>query len=130
MSAENIAERALAVLASNPTSSDLNFLVTAHAAIGYLAATAETDAEMAEAKRKHIETEAYLKAKHSAIEKMTDKEATAMSEVAAWDHKQAEVTAYGRARKLKNLLSSLTEAINAVKFLGRYDSSTVKFPTS
>lgn len=118
--------KVLAVLQSGPTSGDLDFLVEAYANVGYLAAQAEGDADMAEAKRKHEEAVAYLEAKKSG-DKMTDKQAEATAQVATWHFRNAELEARTKARKLRNLLESVEQAINAIKFLGRYDSP-VKLP--
>lgn len=125
----DIVARTMEVLASNPTAAELDFLVQAHNAVGYLAASAETAAEEAEARRKYETNVCYVNLKLTG-EKMTDKEATARAEVAAWSYMQAEVKAAGKARQLKNLLSTVTEAINAIKFLGRYDSPSVRLPGS
>jgi ribosomal protein L16 Arg81 hydroxylase len=114
--------RVLGVLQSNPTASELDFLVEAFANVGYLAAEAEGLAEDAENLRKHEEASAYLRAKRSAIErgeKLTEREAEAIAAVETRDLKTAEVEARTKARKLKNLLDSLEQAINAIKFLGR-----------
>jgi hypothetical protein len=114
--------RVLGVLQSNPTASELDFLVEAFANVGYLAAEAEGMAEDAENLRKHEEASAYLRAKRAAIErgeKLTEREAEAIASVETRDLKTAEVEARTKARKLKNLLDSLEQAINAIKFLGR-----------
>jgi hypothetical protein len=114
--------RVLGVLQSNPTASELDFLVEAFANVGYLAAEAEGMAEDAENVRKHEEASAYLRAKRAAIErgeKLTEREAEAIASVETRDLKTAEVEARTKARKLKNLLDSLEQAINAIKFLGR-----------
>ena len=124
---DNIVARTMEVLAGNPTAADIDFLVQAHNAIGYLAAQAETAAEEAEARRKFEVNSQYVAIK-SAPDKVTDKEATARAEVLTYDFLKAEVKAAGKARTLKNLLSTVTEAINAIKFLGRYDSPSVRLP--
>ena len=124
-------QKVFTTLADNPTAAQLDFLVEAHANIGYLAADAESLAEMAEADRKNAEATYYLEAKKGEG-KVTDKQADAMAEVKAWPKRQAELEAKTKATKLKNLLETVREAIHAVKFLGRYDSpvdNTIRTPT-
>lgn len=116
----------LAVLQSNPTAQNLDFLVTAYTNVGYLAATAESDAEMAEAQRKFDEATTSSEVREEAARqghKLTADQVAAKVTVLTFDAKKAEVKAYERARKLKNLLQSIEQAINAIKFLGRYDSA-------
>lgn len=118
--------RVLATLQSNPTSAELDFLVSAFANIGYLAAVAETEAEMAEAQRKFDEATAAAQMREDAAAQGTKPTAdyvAAKVTVLTFDSKKAEVKAYERSRKLKNLLESIEQAINAIKFLGRFDSS-------
>lgn len=121
MVATDYAARVLAVLQAGPTNADLNFLVEAYTNLGYLAAQAQGEAEMAEARRKYEEANAYRTAKMSG-EKVTERQAEAEAAVSTWDFRQAEVEARTRARKLQNLLDSTEQAINAIKFLGRYDA--------
>lgn len=108
----------LAKLQSNPTAQDIDLLVEAYSRVGYIAADAEGLAEQAEAERKHAEAEAYLTAKR-AEGKVTDKEAETRALLATKDYRYREVEARTKARKLKNLLESIEQAINAIKFLGR-----------
>lgn len=125
MSAEYIGQ-VLAVLQSSPTSAELDYLVTAHANIGYIAAQAEAAAEEAEAQRKYDEAEATASVREAAMtkaEKLTAADVAAKVTLLTWESKKAEIKAAERAHKVKNLLSSVTEAINAIKFLGRYDSA-------
>jgi hypothetical protein len=119
-------KRVLATLQNNPTNADLDFLVEAHASIGYLAATAESDAEMAEAQRKYDEATAAARIREDALVsgiKVTADTVTAKVAVETFDSKKAEVKAYEKARKLKNLLESVEQAINAIKFIGRTEYS-------
>lgn len=118
---DNYIERVFLTLNSNPTAADIDFLIEAHAVIGYMAAEAENLYEQAVDRRKYEEANAYLKAKRGA-EKVSDKAAEAMAQVDCWDFRTAETTAKVKAQKVKNLLESLTQAINAIKFLGRYDA--------
>lgn len=110
--------RVLTTLQSNPTAADIDFLVEAYVRVGYLAAEAEGLAEQAEAVRKHREAEEYLHAKRSG-EKVTDKMAETLALSFTKEERNAEVEARTKARKLKNLLNSVEQAINAVKFIGR-----------
>ena len=105
----------------------LDELVEAHVRIGYLAAQAENEYDAAVDLRKYKEANAYLDAKKSA-EKMSDKAAEATAQVNCWEYRKAETEAKVRSRKVANLLESVEQAINAIKFLGRYDSSTVNVP--
>ena len=105
-------------LNSNPTAADIDFLVEAYARVGYLAADAEGLAEQAEAERKHAEATAYLDAKRLG-DKVTDRRADAIAMQATKEYRDGEVEARTKARKLKNLLNSIEQAINAVKYLGR-----------
>lgn len=112
----------MTILATSPTTADLDYLVSQYTYIGYLAAQAESDAEMAEAERKHAEatTAADIRDKAAVSgEKVTESSVNAKALVLTYDHKKAEIRAYEKARKLKNLLYSVEQAINAIKFLGR-----------
>jgi len=119
---ENYAQRVLEVLMSNPTAADLDFLVEAYTTLGYLAGEASGEAEMAEAKRKYEEANAYSELKRSG-EKITDAQAQARAVVDTWAFRTAEIDAQTKAKKLAHLLDATREAINAIKYLGRYDSS-------
>ncbi len=108
----------LAKLSSNPTSQDLDFLIEAHAQIGYLAATARGRAESAEATRKYERASAYARARESGRSKSaTDADQLAITETR--DYEIAEVRARETAAKLANLLGSIEQAINGIKYLGR-----------
>lgn len=105
-------------LSSNPTNADLDFLIEAHTRLGYLAGTAEGEADMAYAIRKHAEATAFANAMSSG-EKVSAAQAERLAELDVWELKQNEITAKERSTKINNLLRSVTEAINGVKFLGR-----------
>lgn len=122
MSRDNYVEQVFLLLNSNPTQQNLDELVEAHVRIGYLAAQAEHEYEAAVDMRKYKEANAYLEAKKSG-EKVSDKAAEAMAQVACWEFRNAETEAKVRSRKVANLLESIEQAINAIKFLGRYDGS-------
>ena len=118
-------QRVLSTLQDNPTGAELDFLVSAFTNIGYLAATAETEAEMAEAQRKFDEATAMSRIRLENATKQVKQTADGVQAqvlVETFESKKAEVKAFERARKLKNQLQSIEQAINAIKFLGRYDS--------
>jgi hypothetical protein len=114
-------KQVLLVLQDNPTASNLDFLVTAYTNLGYLSADAQQQADEADARRKYEVANAYLNAKKSG-DKVTDRQAEALAEVQTWDYRTAAIEAAAKASKLKNLLQSVEQAINAIKFIGRYDS--------
>ena len=124
---DNYVATVFALLNSNPTQANMDELVEAHVRIGYLAAQAESEHERAVDIRKYNEANAYLAAK-KAGEKVTDKvaEAQALIECAAYREEEAEAKV--RYRKIANLLESIEQAINAIKFLGRFDSSAISTP--
>lgn len=116
----------LHTIQNNPTSASLDYLVSAFANIGYLAATAQSDAEMAEAQRKYDEaTHAAAIRENAAISgnKITAEQVSAKVAIECFDSKKAEIKAYERARKLKNLQDSVEQAINAIKHLSRMEYS-------
>lgn len=105
-------------LTSNPTAQNLDFLIEAHAKIGYWAAVAQGEADMAYAVRKNEEATVWRRIM-SGPEKTTAAAAERIAETEVWELKKAEVEAAERSKKMNNLLSSITEAINGIKFLGR-----------
>lgn len=119
---DNYVERVFSLLNSNPTQQNLDELVEAHVRIGYLAAQAENEYEAAVDRRKYEEANAYLAAKRAG-DKVTDKVAEAQAYVQCVEYRNAETDAKVRSRKVANLLESITQAIHAVKFLGRYDGA-------
>lgn len=108
----------LRTLSSNPTAAELDYLIEAFTTVGFLAAQAEGLAEAAENKRKYEEAQAYLASKSNG-EKMTERQAEANALLATRIYRDEEVEARVKARKIKNLLDSLEQTINAIKFLGR-----------
>lgn len=105
-------------LRNNPTGAELDFLIEAHARIGYLAGVAEGEAEMAYAIRKNAEANAFKNAINGGT-KVSASVAERLAELETWELKQAEVEAKTKSTKINNLYRSVTEAINGVKFLGR-----------
>jgi hypothetical protein len=124
---EEFLKRTMVVLKTGPTSADLDFLVSSFAVLGNLAANAQHDAEEAEMKRKVAEATAYREAKMSG-EKVSDTTANNIALASTVAERQAEIDARTRSRKIVALLDATREAINAVKYLGRYDSSTISLP--
>lgn len=119
------------VLKSNPTSAELDFLVSAYAVLGNIAADAQGDAEEAELTRKVAEANAFRTAKslgNTNSEKVSDTTANNIALANTISERQAEIEARTRAKKIAALLDSVREAINACKFLGRYDSTTIRLP--
>lgn len=108
----------LELLRSNPTNSDIDTLVEAFATIGYYAAVAEGIANDAEAARKHAEADAIL-AKRNEDPKASMVILEAVATLKTFDFKKAENKAKANAKKLSNLLDSVEQAINAIKYLGR-----------
>lgn len=127
MNTEEFLKRTMRVMQTNPTAADLDFLVSAYAILGNLTADAQHDAEVAEMQRKVAEVEAYREAKSSG-EKVSDTTATNIALANTVSERQAEIDARTRAKKIAALLDSVREAINAVKYQGRYDSSTIRLP--
>jgi len=119
--------RTMKVLQTNPTAADLDFLVSAYAVVGNLAADAQHDAEVTEMQRKIAEATAYREAKASG-DKVTDTLAINIALANTVAERQTEIDARTRAKKIAALLDAIREAINAIKYLGRYDSAIVKLP--
>jgi hypothetical protein len=105
-------------LGHNPTSADLDFLIEAHAKLGYLAGQASGEADMAYAVRKHEEATAFSRAMQGE-ERVSAAAAERLAEIEVWELRKNEITAKERSSKIDNLLRSVTEAINGIKFLGR-----------
>lgn len=122
MTDDQYVAKAIDILRSKPTAGDIDFLVSAYHVIGNLAAEAEGLAEERENRRKHVEANEYLRAKldaEKAGKRLTEREAEAVAMSEAFPERTFEVEARTNARKLRNLMLSLQEAINAIKFLGR-----------
>jgi hypothetical protein len=114
---EYIAE-VLDKLSNNPTAQDLDYLIEAHARVGYLAATARGRAEQAEATKKYHRATAYADARASGRAKSaTDADNIALIETR--DYETAEIRARETATKISNLLGSIEQSINGIKYLGR-----------
>lgn len=105
-------------LQSRPGMADLDYFVSAYSRIGYMLSVAEAEVERGEVSRKEIEARRYLEVKRGE-DKVTDKAADAEAYIASVPQRNAEVTARERANKLRHLLSSVEQAINAIKFNGR-----------
>jgi hypothetical protein len=114
------------VLQTNPTAADLDQLVSAYAIIGNIAADAQHDAEVAEMVRKVAEANAYREAKSSG-DRVSDTAANSIALANTVSERQHEIDARTRAKKVAALLDAVREAINAVKYLGRYDAP-IKLP--
>lgn len=119
-------QEVLQKLSSNPTAQDIDYFIEAHARIGYLAGVAQTTAEQCEAERKYHEAVAFIDARQSGAGSAAD--ATAKAMVVVRDFRNSEIIAHGNAVKLKNLLDSIEQAINGIKFLGR--ATDVNLPST
>jgi hypothetical protein len=111
-------KQVMRTLTNDPTTADLNFLIEAHAKLGYLSAKASGEADMAYAVRKHEEASAFARAINSG-ERVSAASAERLAELEVWELKKDEVTSRERSTKIDNLLRSVTEAINGIKFVGR-----------
>lgn len=127
MNTTEFLQRTMRVLQDNPSAADLDYLVSAYAILGNLAAEAQHDAEVAEMQRKVAEANAYRQAKLSG-DRVSDTMANNIALANTATERQAEIDARTRAKKVAALLDAVREAINAVKFLGRYDSSAIRIP--
>jgi len=119
-SAGEVVSRAIQLTTGNPTVESLDELIQVFSEVSWLAADAESLAERAEMGRKQVQATAYVK------RKMEDPKATAafVEAQVTMDTRTAietEVDARSKARRLKALLESLEQSINAIKFLGRMD---------
>ena len=113
--------KTLEKLTQNPTAQDIDWLVEAYTHFGYMDAEANGTADLAEAERKYQEAQAVQEAK-LADPKTTQTQLEALATIKTWDYRTAEVKARTNARKIHNTWQSIEQAINAIKFLGRYDS--------
>lgn len=113
------------VLRTNPTDQSLDFLIEAHARIGRLAAVAQGEAEAAESERKYHEATSVRRVKDD-NPKYTAAQVEAQVFIENYDFRKAENSANENAMKLKNLLDSIREAINGIKYLGRNGGGDVR----
>lgn len=116
----------LAKLQDNPTNQDLDYFLEAHARIGYLASVAQGRAESAEAERKYQQALAYANAKRDGAKTSADADAAAT--IAVKPYYDAEITAREAATKIRNLLNSVEQAINGIKYLGRQTDAPMTLP--
>lgn len=114
--------RVFSILSSSPTSQDLDFLLEAYNKIGYYAASSIGIADMEEAQLEYDMAEAKQSMKQGS-EKVTAAIMEAHATIATFDQKKKSIKARTDARKMMNLYQSIEQAINAVKYLGKMDSS-------
>lgn len=120
--ANEYVEEVLSKLSDNPTSQDLDYLLEAHARIGYLAAIARGRADAEESRYKYERATAYANARSSGrVKSAVDGEQLAIVE--SFDSEQRAIKARETSAKLSNLLNSIEQAINGIKFLGRNDGT-------
>ncbi len=117
--------RVFEVLSQNPTASEIDFLIEAHTRIGYLAAIAQGQADQAEDQRKYEEATKYREVKDE-NPKWTQAQVEAAVMVACYDFRKGENKAAEEAKKLANLLDSVREGINGIKYLGRNGGGDVR----
>ena len=116
---EAFMKKTMQTLMNNPTGADIDFLIEAHTRIGYVAAEAQGEADFAYAVRKNAEADAW-KTIMSGPEKVSVAAADRLAELEVWDLRQAEIKAAEKSKKINNLLDSIREAVNGIKFLGRH----------
>jgi hypothetical protein len=121
-------ETVMAKLRDNPTAQDIDFFIEAHARIGYLASVASGNAEYAEQARKFAEASAYADARANGAKSSADAERAAI--LATDNERNDEIRAREAAAKLRNLLNSVEQAINGIKFLSRNTDSPMNLPRS
>lgn len=109
----------------NPTAQDLDFLVEAHGRIGYYAAVAQGEAERAVDERKYHEATKWREVKDENA-KWTAAQVEAAVMVGCYEYRRGEHAAMETAKKMNNLLDTVREAINAIKFLGRNGGGDVR----
>lgn len=113
---EYVAE-VLQKLQDNPTAQDLDYLIEAHARVGYLAAVSQGRRDVSIAERKFAFSSAYADAKREGAKTAGDAENIAV--IRSHDAYLAEARAGEVAAKLASLLSSIEQCINGIKYLGR-----------
>lgn len=116
----------LAKLSSNPTAQDIDYFIEAHARIGYLVGVAQSRAEYAEAERKFNEASAFTNAIQDGAKSAAN--ASAIATVETRDFRNREIAARESYTKLKNLLDSIEQAINGIKYVGR--ATDVSLPST
>jgi hypothetical protein len=119
-------EEVMDKLRDNPTAQDIDFFIEAHARIGYLASVASGNAELAEQNRKFAEATAYADARREGAKSSADAERHAV--LHSNDERLREIRAREAATKLRNLLNSVEQAINGIKFLSRNTDSPMNLP--
>jgi hypothetical protein len=109
-------------LSNSPTSQDLDYLLEAYTKIGYYVAAAIGDADLAEAQLEYDQAQVKQEVKQQS-EKVTAAVMEAQATIATFDQRKIAIKSRTDARKLMNLYQSVEQAINAIKYLGRMDSS-------
>lgn len=117
----NYINKVLEKLTKNPTNQDMDQLVEAYAYFGYMDATANGDADLAEQERKYAESEAIQAAK-LAEPKTPAAQLEAIATLKTRDYRIAEIKARTNARKIHNTWQAIEQTINAIKYRGRFDS--------
>jgi hypothetical protein len=112
-------------ITNNPTAAELDFLIEAHGKIGYMAAVAQGEAEQAESMRKYQDATTWRKVKDD-NPKYTAAQVEAMVFIETFDYRKDENKKAEEAKKIANLLDSIRESINGIKYLGRAGGGDVR----
>jgi hypothetical protein len=116
---EQYIKQVFKVLTNDPTDpGNLTFLVEAHAKVSNLTAKAVGLADEAESQRKYADAETINRLKGE-DPKITATLLESKAYVENYYLRQEENKRRTDARKLQNLLDSIEQGINAIKFLGR-----------
>ena len=113
-------------LENNPTSAELDFFLEAYARVGYLVSVAQGRRDLAVAERKYAQASAYAEAKRNGAKTAADAEAASI--IGTRDAVLAEVTAAEAFTKISNLLDSIEQAINGIKYIGRQTDAPMTLP--
>ncbi len=105
-------------LQTNPTAQDLDYFIEAHARVGYLVSTARGRAEFAESNLKFQRATRYAESRQSGEAKSAG-DADALAVIATIDTERESIRSREIYSKLANLLGSIEQAINGIKYLGR-----------
>lgn len=117
----------LAKLQDNPTAQDLDFFIEAHARVGQLVGVARGRAELAESTAKYRRATEYANARANGIAKSAvDAEHYAIT--ASFEEDGLAIRSRESFTKLSNLLNSIEQAINGIKYLGR--ATDVNLPST
>ncbi len=112
----------LDILSDDPSNAEMSMLLEAHVRISYYAAIAQGIYEEAKAVREYNEATCKRDRKLQG-DKITGLELDAYATIETWPLKKTEISAQSTAKKLSNLLGSITETVNGIKFLHRAEGT-------